>query len=306
MSKFRLTKKICAEARGLMDVDFAARADRALWTSGLDQLQYGPRIPDQIREVLSRRGVETVAQAVEAALVIGRGCDLSYKSRYAWVHYGLGGQVETKRYRGAGSHWHQYANPGVRWEISTRGALRIIGESSAGIEEINIPAPRTLRGISDDGCTHGDAYSLPAPSGLGLRTVRRRFGADGKPRGFAARGALDWEHGASYAEIIAERDRKLELAAVRETAARETARDQRRLRLLARISARVLVSREDAAAVGACRAGIDGWCERVGIAPDVASVPARDVFRLATQSGERRAIAAGIMAARRALSQVAA
>lgn len=147
-----------------------------------------------------------------------------------------------------------------------------------------------------------------------------------------------YEHGTNLAQIRAERAKKLELLAAtissdwadaiaeeqsRAAAAlrrfeearaesirlllrlptREEARqrDERRLRLLARLSERIQVSREDARASGACLSGIDSWCEKYGIPNDLPTLSARRVVQLAIESGQRVAMAAAVRAARHAL-----
>lgn len=313
MAKFALTKKIVAEATEAMAEALDARAIATAAELALGSRVAVDRLGAEATAAWLARGV-SADLAVSAALIIGDRAGLPSRSNFAYVHYGRGAQTERKQYSGRGAHWHDYQNPGIRWAVVS-GALRLIGEGSDGAAALDVAAPRSLHGISDTGCTHGDLYSLTKRRGAVARYAVR----DGRivkigvavqyPRADAfspsESGPLSgdyWEHGADAAECAAEYTRKSEQQRVMRAAARESGRDQRRLRLLARISAQVRVTRDDARAVGACAAGIAGWCERVGISDAVASMPAREIFALATKTGERTAIAAAIMAARRAVA----
>jgi hypothetical protein len=77
----------------------------------------------------------------------------------------------------------------------------------------------------------------------------------------------------------------------------------RRERLLARLSSRIMVSRDDAVRAGYCRAGIERWCRAAGIPADTTEISTRQLMRLAQQTGEPRAIRVAVLAARRAFEQ---
>lgn len=115
--KFSLTKKIQADARDAMLADFAARAIAAADDLGVgDRVDHEEIGADALR-ALSARGIPP-SQVRGIALMIGGRAGLSARSQYAYVHYGRGGQSETKRYTGRGHHWHDYANPGARWALT--------------------------------------------------------------------------------------------------------------------------------------------------------------------------------------------
>lgn len=77
---------------------------------------------------------------------------------------------------------------------------------------------------------------------------------------------------------------------------------QRRERLLARISDKVIVTQSDAREMGACQQGINVWLASIGHR-DAQEMPASKVFRHAIITGERFAIAAAIHAARRSIEK---
>jgi hypothetical protein len=232
-----------------------------------------------------------------AAIAIGENyhhniCAL-YGSRRGAVSYGAGGiehceWIYAKSYR----HPARWKDGGARIE---RGIL--ILENHLGTEKARFPFPRG-RLAPPESLLHGDVYGLVDADG----TVQRH-----SPKGFTGvavhlmdgDGAKYWEHGADVTECNAEAARKIALHFEQKTRLRESRQDARRLRLLARISTGVLVTRQDARDTGACVAGINAWCERVNITAD--ALPARDVFRLATATGERRALAAVLLACRKAL-----
>jgi len=216
-----------------------------------------------------------------------------YGSRRGAVSYGAGGTehcewIYAKSYR----HPARWRDGGARIE---RGIL--ILENHLGTEKARFPFPRG-RLAPAESLLHGDAYGLLDADG----TVQRH-----SPKGFTGvalqlmdgDGAKYWEHGADVTECRAEAVRKLSLHIEQKTRLRESRQDARRLRLLARISAKVTVTRQDARDTGACVAGINAWCERVNITQD--ALPVRDVFRLATATGERRAMGAVLLACRKAL-----
>jgi len=236
----------------------------------------------------------------EVAIAIGenyhRNIGALYGSRRGAVSYGAGGTehcewLYAKSYR----HPARWKDGGARIE---RGIL--ILENHLGTEKARFPFPRG-RLAPAESLLHGDAYGLLDADG----TVQRY-----SPKGFTGvavsfvpevdgDGALYWEHGADVTECRAEAVRKIALHIEQKTRLRESQRDARRLRLLARISAKVTVTRQDARDIGACAAGINAWCDRVNITAD--ALPARDVFRLATATGERQAMAAVLLACRKAL-----
>lgn len=216
-----------------------------------------------------------------------------YGSRRGAVSYGSGG-IEHCEWLYAKSYKHpaRWKDGGARIE---RGIL--ILENHLGTEKARFPFPRG-RIAPAESLLHGDAFGLIDADG----TVQRY-----SPTGFTgvavhlidADGALYWEHGADVTECRAEAVRKIALRLEQKKRFVESQRDARRVRLLARISTGVLVTRQDARDIGACVAGINAWCERVNITRD--ALPARDVFRLANATGERRAMAAVLLACRKAL-----
>ena len=216
-----------------------------------------------------------------------------YGSRRGAVSYGSGG-IEHCEWLYAKSYKHpaRWRDGGARIE---KGIL--ILENHLGTEKARFPFPRGRLAPSES-LLHGDAYGLVDEDGAvqryspkGVTGVALRL-VDGD-------GALYWEHGKDITECRAEAARKIALLLEQKTRLRESQRDARRLRLLARISSGVLVTRQDARDTGACVAGINAWCDRVNITQD--ALPARDVFRLANATGERRAMAAVLLACRKAL-----
>ena len=236
--------------------------------------------------------------AIEIGENYHRNIGALYGSRRGAVSYGAGG-IEHCEWLYAKSYRHpaRWRDGGARIE---RGIL--ILENHLGTEKARFRFPKGRLAPSES-LLHGDAYGLVAEDGA----VQRY-----SPKGFTgvalhlmdADGALYWEHGADVTECRAEAARKLALRLEQKTRLAESQRDARRLRLLARISDKVTVTRQDARDTGACVAGINAWCERVNITQD--ALPARDVYRLATATGERRAMAAVLLACRKALHGVAA
>jgi hypothetical protein len=281
----KIIKAMISDARNSMILDFEARLDAAARRfRARTRAQEFARSPEGRAKV--RRGRrETLAVLVGDAY--HENIKALYVSKSAAVMYGKGG-CEAREYPYGGRYktyaavWH---NAGARWE-----GRSVVLENSKGVEvaRVRVPLDACFSGL-----IHGDLYALRTDTGVD------RYGVEGKtgvaiPAGFAG-----WEHGATVEECYAEIERKRQIARDRDEIARLGKRDMRRLRLLARISKQVMVSRDDAAASGSCRAGIDAWCKRVGVESD--RLPAADVYRLAIESNERRAIAAAIVACRRAV-----
>jgi len=281
----KIIKTMVLDARNFMILDFEARLDVAA-----RRFRARTRAQEFARSPEGRAQVRQGRRQILAVLVgdaYHENIKALYVSKSAGVMYGKGGN-EARDYPYGGKYktypaiWH---NAGARWE-----GRSVVLENSRGAEVARVRVPLSA---CFDGLIHGDLYALKTVTGVD------RYGVEGKtgvaiPAGFAG-----WEHGATVDECRAEIENKRQIARERDENVRLGKRDQRRLRLLARISRRVMVSRDDAAATGACRAGIDAWCMRVGVESDL--MPAADVYQLAIQSNERRAIAAAIWACRKAI-----
>lgn len=290
----QLTFKIQNEARALFGADLLTRASKSARTLGLhDRETTQARSPEgraAAREA-KRQGI-----AVAVGLAYHHNVAPLYVSDYGRVAYGAGGQDEIswKIYAKSYKHPAAWKNAGARWD-----GREVVLENYRGREVYRAKFQKGAQ-FGHPACTHGDLYCVADALD---ETVRHRFNDKHEHTGYAVRFGAEWDHGATTADCVAEHNRKVDLIAARARARTETQKEQRRLRLLARISDRVIVTRDDARAVGACAAGIAGFCKRVGIADDVVGVPARELFRMAQATGERQAIAAGIMAARRAIQQ---
>lgn len=286
----KLTYKMLNGARAAMDAAFDARASRAARAL---------KIPT--REQAHRRSPDGRAQARAAAanaraVQIGRNYHRRVAPLFASargdISYGRGGR-EHVEYLYARSYKFpaRWLDGGARVE---RGML--ILENHRGVEKARIKMPPARARLAPPDCLlQGDCYAVYEGKGA------VRFGPAGRT-GYAMRlpGVYAhhyWEHGSDAADCLAERARKVNIAQIQARMDGESARESRRLRLLARISNTVMVTRADAAATGACAAGIAAWCARVGAGD---SMTARDVVRLATETGERRAILAAIFACQRA------
>lgn len=297
----KLTYKLLAEASAVMLAEFNARADKTARKLGLhNRAWHDMRTPEA--KTAKRQRIKFAA-----ACAIGESyhdhIGALYTSQRASVIYGHGGTKQTD--------WHAYSksykypanwqDAGARIESRT-----LIIETSRGTEKARLPMPavNALLVTHSDALTHGDLFGRRRAGG----NIVDRFNVHGKPIGIAVEfpdifnpTVQYWEHGNSIADCEVARQEKITHAAAKAAAARETKKESRRLRLLARISTAVLVTRADGRAIGACQAGIDGWCSRMNITTD--ALPARDVVRLATQSGERQALAAALHACRKALIQ---
>jgi hypothetical protein len=311
----KLTKKLLTEARRMMADALDARAE-----SNAAKLGHYDRatveadtaadtlIGQPTADLLTRRGLprhNRTALATAIGEAYHRNISPLYRSQRGGVDYGPGGnECKTWPYKGTQKRfpavWH---NAGARWATEHNKRPVLVLSDSKNNLVATIQLPRSLRTIGLLGCIHGDAYSTLIKPG-----VRRRFDRDGKTTGLAVRcdcnGTKYWEHAATVEQCHAEAARKVELDTLRRRAVRETQREQRRLRLLSRISARILVTRDDARSIGACNAGIDAWCARAGITAEQTALPAREVIRLAMSTGERQAVAAALMATRRTLQAI--
>ena len=242
---------------------------------------------------MSKRAAAKATAAIGIGENYHRNIGALYGSRRGAVSYGAGG-IEHCEWLYAKSYKHpaRWKDGGARIE---RGIL--ILENHLGTEKARFRFPKG-RLAPAESLLHGDAYGLLDVDG----TVQRY-----SPKGFTGvalhlvdgDGVPYWEHGADITECRAEAARKIALRLEQKKRFAESQRDARRLRLLARISTGVTVTRQDARDTGACAAGINAWCERVNITQD--ALPARDVFRLANATGERRAMAAVLLACRKAL-----
>jgi len=242
---------------------------------------------------MSKRAAANATRAITIGENYHRNIGALYNSRRGAVVYGAGG-IEHCEWLYAKSYRHpaRWKDGGARIE---RGIL--ILENHRGTEKARFRFPKG-RLAPTESLLHGDAYGLIDADGTVQRHSPTKF------TGVAVHlmdgdGAKYWEHGADVTECHAEAARKIALRLEQKKRFVESQRDARRLRLLARISAKVTVTRQDARDTGACVAGINAWCERVNITQD--ALPARDVFRLATATGERQAMAAVLLACRKAL-----
>lgn len=286
----KLTFKMLKAANAAMFADFdsrAIRAARALKMPTRDQAH---------RRSPEGRASARAAAATERAVQIGRNYHRRvaplFASQRGDISYGRGGH-EHKEYLYARS----YKFPAIWLDGGARveGGMLIL-ETHRGVERARFKMPRG-RLAPPDCLLQGDCYAVYEGDGA------VRFGPSGRT-GYAMRlpGVFAheyWEHGIDAADCLSERARKVTLAKIQARMDGESARESRRLRLLARISSKVMVTRADAAATGACAAGIAAWCASVGAGD---SMTARDVVRLATETGERRATLAAIFACRRALA----
>ena len=247
-------------------------------------------------EINTARSAKRKAQRQETACQIGRNYHLNVRSLYSssrgTVSYGAGGLQHVE--------WlysKSYKRP-ARWRD---GGARIEGrtlilENHLGNELARFRMPSGK--LAPSSCLlQGDCYAVR--DGVGAV----RYGPTGKT-GYAmilpniSGEGHYWEHGADESECYAERARKARLQELEHKRLQESAKDARRLRLLARVSS-LIVTRADAFATGSCAPGIDAWCSRNGVGE---SIPARELVKLATQTGERRAMLAAIWACRRSLA----
>lgn len=135
----------------------------------------------------------------------------------------------------------------------------------------------------------GDAYAIRGADG-----TCTRYTAAGKITGYACQLPADlmdrwgrWEHAATPEGLAAEVDAKRKILASAARYSRATRRDDRAVRLLARISATPVVY-SDARAAGACAAGIEAWAADRGVSVS-AAIPCRVLHR--DQSDRARGIA---------------
>jgi hypothetical protein len=139
---------------------------------------------------------------------------------------------------------------------------------------ITVPLPprkATTRGLLD-----GDLYAIMRGN------VATRYNQHGKKTGIAVRFSgpivTPWEHGSTVAECRAEYQRKRDLALATAAKARESAREQRRLRLAAKLCRKMPVTINHCRQVGYCAPGINAFRERHGITTD--TVPAAVLQRI--------------------------
>lgn len=305
----------CA-ALGLWALDDSDDAAKSVTAAVCGNLPHGTieQARQSVAVVAALSARHCTLDAAIAAKLIGESYHVNvlniYKSQRASVVYGAGAQYDYD-YPYAGDHknrraeWH---NAGARWEVDGTKLILVI-EDSAGKERARVTMPRSLRGLGTDGLTHGDLFSLTRRERVdgAMRNVATRYNEVGKITGVAVdlpsvgRPGTYWEHGVSVSACVAERAHKQAIHDAAIVANRATAKQQRRERLLARLATRISVTREDARATGACMAGINAWCERMGIASSTNAVSSAEIVRLAKQSNEPRAIAAALIATRRAL-----
>ena len=204
---------------------------------------------------------------------------------------------EVIDYRHFGTHDSRYSGP----RSSYGQASATMRRAANKLCTLSAPASAIPCG-EHPGSLPGDLYLTRQPG-----NYYRRVGWDGKTCGLAMRRtvesglraiwpvALDtdgryWEHGDSIAAICLEEEHKRRSALVK----RATKRDERRARLLARISEQIMVCRADARAVGACDAGINTYCTAHNLADQI---PARDLVRLAIATRQPLALRAAMHAA---------
>lgn len=205
-------------------------------------------------------------------------------------------------YRDYGTADSRYDGP----NSSYGQAVASRAEAHAKLRTVSAPSGAIPR-HEHPGSLPGDLYLTRQPG-----SYYRRYGWDGKLRGLTMRRAVEialkstwpvaldpdgryWEHGASVVEILAEEQRKREIALQK----RADVRADRAARLLARVSDRVTATREDARAVGACVAGIEAYCSAHALGE---SVTARELVALAISSRQPLALRAAVHAARRSIS----
>lgn len=153
-------------------------------------------------------------------------------------------------------------------------------------------------------CLHTDSYFRVVDKTLGKRIAERYavIRGDLALSGYAtqerdADGKLYWEHGETIEACHAEAVRKRELAAENARVKALDARQQRKARLLARLSTKLAATFTDALAVGYCDSGISSWCAARGIDPS-GSVP---IATLANDT-DRRAQMVALAVARKCIS----
>ena len=292
-----ITKKLIISMRVAMAVEFDKRADAMARKLGMPTRAQAYARSAPGRTAARRAKIEAAAIRIGTAYHDYVG-DL-YVSKRGEISYGKGG-FEHRAYLYARSCRFPaiWRDGGARVE---RGIL--ILENHLGAERARMRMPKGK--LAPSACLLlGDCYAVWDDDGSGAM----RFGADNCATGYAmllqhpTGSGCYWEHGTNPTECIEERERKALLALKARMRVQETAREARRVRLLARISTAIMVTRDDAAATGACAPGIQAWCNRVGAGERMA---ARDVVRLAAETGERRALAAALLACRKALAQSA-
>ena len=134
-----------------------------------------------------------------------------------------------------------------------------------------------LRTIVGEGKILFDASALPREIAVRLDGKVTRYALRGSRlvrTGVAVRMPADllsfgrYEHAKSLRGCAAEIKRKRDTSAAAEKLARLTARNERRARLLAKVSAKLTASFDDARACGFCTAGITAWAADRGVALD--------------------------------------
>ena len=284
----KLTKKLLFDAYDAMQIDFLVRADRAA-----RKLCLPTRAQAHARTPAGRAQARAAVQRARAVL-IGENYHTNvaplHASARGAVSYGAGG-LEHVEYLYAKSYRYPaiWRDGGARIEGRT-----LILEDYKKRERARFLMPPARAALAPVECLlDGDVYAILDGDGGAVR-----YGVAGRT-GYALLHGAVWEHGANAEHCRAEGARKAALVVLQAQAATESARDARRLRLLAKISTKIIVTRNDARAAGACTAGIDAFCNRHGLGT---GAPARDVVALASQTGERRALAAALMACRRAIA----
>jgi hypothetical protein len=170
---------------------------------------------------------------------------------------------------------------------------------------VEIPAKllAQLRALVGEGKILFDAAALPREIAVRHDGKVTRYGLRGSRlvrTGVAVRMPADlasfgrYEHATSLRGCAVEIKRKRKTVAAARKLALMTARNERRARLLARVSARLTANFEDARACGFCAAGISAWAAERGVSLD-SSV---SLTTLAHDS-DRRAQAVALLVARK-------
>jgi hypothetical protein len=183
--------------------------------------------------------------------------------------------------------------------ISARDGVRVVITGTNGTTTVSYPAGTVIVSALGHGAALTDtAWLVQRPHGFDRVSIVGTVQGVSVPqdhRLVAEFGA--WEHARDAMGCDAETARKF----ARVTEKRQSARDERRVRLLARLSSRLTATLSDATACGYCLAGITAWATARGV--DLSSaVPLSTLVR----DADDRAVRVALLVARRAIVAVAA
>lgn len=202
-----------------------------------------------------------------------------YKSQYASIGYGQGGQADSDstiykgRYKGWAAKWH---NAGVYVDYSGRRPVVAV-ENSTGKRVADLPLPP--KSANYIGLLDGDLWATPTRERIGDARVYLRHGLrhekivstgyavwiESNEKNYKGENFGAWEHAKTIVELSEEIEHKIAIAAEKATAEKQSARIERKIRLVARLCRRLRVEVRHARACGYCVAGIDAFRSRHGI-----------------------------------------